>query len=254
VARAADGSLQQVTVLELEPETRCWAEYEQLDLSGYEDERLATYLGHGRLDDLVETIYLRSSYVPGRSFPEWVAAARPAPARAVEVVRGICGAAQTAVETLRGAMPIEPAMVRIAPDGRGWLSGVAEHWFRRELEREQYFEDHGDPSLLALAYVSPEEATEAREVRAAPCGVYRLGGLLYLALTGRPPFIPTSARVLLEILDTPPPAPSSLRPEVSPELDAVVLRALEKEPEARYPDPLALEAALAETPEGRADG
>ena len=59
--------------------------------------------------------------------------------------------------------------------------------------------------------------------------------MLYEALTGRVPFeAETPVAVALKQISEPPRPPSQLNPQVPPALDAVVLRALAKDPAARY--------------------
>ncbi len=75
--------------------------------------------------------------------------------------------------------------------------------------------------------------------------VYALGVILYELLTGRPPFQADSPYALiLHHIHTPPPPPRSLRPDLPPTLEMVVLRALEKDPAARYPSAGAFAEAL----------
>lgn len=92
----------------------------------------------------------------------------------------------------------------------------------------------GTPMYMAPELVSAKPAT----VRA---DVYSLGTILYEALTGAPPHV---GRNVMEIyrktmLDAVVP-PGKKNPRVSPALDAVVMKALEKAPEARHPDAGAL--------------
>ena len=69
--------------------------------------------------------------------------------------------------------------------------------------------------------------------------------MLYEAVTGRPPF---SGRTTLEILDKvvrqPPVPPRELEPSLDLGLEAIILRALEKDPGARYPTAESLADAL----------
>jgi serine/threonine-protein kinase len=66
---------------------------------------------------------------------------------------------------------------------------------------------------------------------------YSAGVVLYHLLTGRVPFRkPLAAGLLNEIISAPPPPPSSLRPGLDPELDRIVLKALQKNRSARYRD------------------
>ncbi len=85
-----------------------------------------------------------------------------------------------------------------------------------------------------LDYVAPEQiAGGAVDARA---DVYALGCLLFKLLTGEVPFPKDGeAARLFAHLNDPPPAPSLYVPEVSMALDDVVIRAMSKTPDDRYP-------------------
>jgi tetratricopeptide (TPR) repeat protein len=98
--------------------------------------------------------------------------------------------------------------------------------------------------LGTAPYLSPEQA-EGRPVDQRS-DLFSLGAVLYEMATGRRPFLGDSrAAVISAILRDDPPRPSKLRPELSPALDAVLLRCLAKRPEGRYADALRLRTALA---------
>ncbi len=85
-----------------------------------------------------------------------------------------------------------------------------------------------------LDYVAPEQISGA--AIDARVDVYALGCLLFKLLTGEVPFPREGeAARLYAHLNDPPPAPSLYAPEVSMALDDVVVRAMAKQPEDRYP-------------------
>jgi serine/threonine-protein kinase len=84
-------------------------------------------------------------------------------------------------------------------------------------------------------YMSPEQVRGQRSD--ARADVYALGAVAYYTLCGRPPFVAETpiAVGFAQVHDAPKP-PRELRPEVPAKLEEVVLRALSKEPLARYRD------------------
>jgi serine/threonine-protein kinase len=92
-------------------------------------------------------------------------------------------------------------------------------------------------------YLSPEQA-QGFEVTPVS-DLYSIGVILYEALTKRVPFEADSAVAIAmkQVAETPQ-RPSSINPQVSPALDAVVMRALEKEPGQRFQSADAFIAAL----------
>jgi len=74
--------------------------------------------------------------------------------------------------------------------------------------------------------------------------VYALGAVLFSLLTGRPVFQGDALTVVVAQVRRAPPAPSSVRAGVPTTLDAVVLKALAKAPDERYPDMVSFGRAL----------
>ena len=90
-------------------------------------------------------------------------------------------------------------------------------------------------------YMAPEQAKGPGEEIGPAADIYSLGVILYEMLTGRPPFISSSAAdVLRQVLSDPPVPPRQLRRELPRDLEAVCQRCLEKDPRRRYPTALAL--------------
>jgi serine/threonine-protein kinase len=142
---------------------------------------------------------------------------------------------------------IVPGNILLKSDGRPKLAdfGIA-----------RILGEAGQPGVTAgtPVYMSPEQAAALGERIDGRSDVYSLGAVLYEAATGRPPF---SGRATLEILEkvlkTRPPAPREVDPSVDPGLEAVILRAMEKDPDRRYPTAGAFAAALEDWARGAAD-
>jgi serine/threonine-protein kinase len=95
------------------------------------------------------------------------------------------------------------------------------------------------------AYMSPEQAGGEEELNACS-DIYSLGAVAYFLLTGQPPFVrKTALQVLAAHLHERVPPLTELRGDLPADLEAVVLRCLEKDPKRRYQDVEELEEALA---------
>jgi hypothetical protein len=84
------------------------------------------------------------------------------------------------------------------------------------------------------AYMAPEQAAGQADQVGPWTDLYSLGVVLYQMLTGRLPFEGAPAAVLAAVLRDEPATPRYHRPDIDPGLEAVVLRALRKEPGQRF--------------------
>ncbi len=92
----------------------------------------------------------------------------------------------------------------------------------------------GDAILGTPAYMSPEQCQGAKQLSAAT-DIYSLGIVLYEMVTGRRPFdAETPLAVIYQHLHDPLPRPRALRPDLPEAVEAVIFKALAKEPEARF--------------------
>lgn len=98
------------------------------------------------------------------------------------------------------------------------------------------------------AYAAPEQWDEAALVTARS-DLYSVGVLLYELLCDRRPHLGDPLTLIEAHAHLAPPPPRTLRPELSPALEAAVLAALEKDPDRRPADAASLRALLADTPE-----
>lgn len=100
----------------------------------------------------------------------------------------------------------------------------------------------GDPSLTLTgellgspSYMAPEQAEGRREEVTIATDVHGLGAVLYALLAGRPPYRADSVASTLEaVRRLEPEPPQRLNPAVPPDLQAICLKCLEKNPVRRY--------------------
>ena len=131
---------------------------------------------------------------------------------------------------------IKPSNILIAGDGTPWLTDFG-------LARMAALGSStlsGDMMLGTPHYISPEQALGSQNLTAAT-DLYSFGVVLYALVTGRVPFTGDTpyAIVHAHIYD-PLPAPRSINPNIAPAVEAVLVKALSKEPAQRYPTAAAL--------------
>ena len=131
---------------------------------------------------------------------------------------------------------IKPSNILLAGDGTPWLTDFG-------LARMAALGSStlsGDMMLGTPHYISPEQALGSQNLTAAT-DLYSFGVVLYELVTGRVPFTGDTpyAIVHAHIYD-PLPAPRSINPNIAPAVEAVLVKALSKEPAQRYPTAAAL--------------
>ena len=96
-----------------------------------------------------------------------------------------------------------------------------------------------------VRYMSPEQVTGVVALGAG-ADIYSVGVLLFYTLTGRLPFDGANDfDIMLAQVSAPVPQPASLNSGIAPELERIVLTALAKKPEERFPSAAAFRSALA---------
>ncbi len=175
-----------------------------------------------------DTYYIAMEFLDGRTLKELIIGRGAAPINvAVEYARQILSALRFAHRHGIVHRDIKPHNVLVDGEGRVKVTdfGIARAGTSQMTETG---------SIVGTAqYLSPEQA-RGGEVDPRS-DLYSLGIVLYELLTGETPFNgETPVEIAMKHLSTAPQPPSKLRPDISPELDMVVLRALAKNPDDRY--------------------
>jgi eukaryotic-like serine/threonine-protein kinase len=201
--------------------------------------------------------WIAMEYVEGASLKDLIGRGLTV-GEAVEIIRQILQGTKFSHE--RGIIhrDLKPQNVLVDREGRARVADFG-------IARAGASEITQTGSVLGTAqYLSPEQAQGLET--GVPSDLYSIGVMLYETLTGRVPFeADTPVAVALKQISETPRRPSELNPQVPPALDAVVMRALAKDPANRFQsadefiaaldaaevDPsggTALAAAVAETP------
>jgi eukaryotic-like serine/threonine-protein kinase len=192
--------------------------------------------------------YYVMEYLPGLTLGELVSGhGALSPGRVVYLVRQVCEALHEAHGAGLVHRDIKPGNVIVGRyGGRSDVVKLLDFGLVRSLGDAHETHLTGEGQLLGTPdYISPEQAGGAANA-GPPSDLYSLGALTYYLITGRPPFVrPTVAEAIVAHLREPPQPPSTHRPDVPPDLEAVVLRCLAKDPAERFEDARHLDGALA---------
>jgi serine/threonine-protein kinase len=202
---------------------------------------------YGRAED--GTFYYVMEYLPGLNLDQLGERhGELPPARVIHLLRQVCGALREAHGVGLIHRDVKPANIIVCSRGSihdvvklldFGLVGVIDHG-ARDGKLTQEGAIAGTPE-----YMSPEQA-EGIAGLDGRSDIYSLGAVAYFLLTGRPPFRKaTTLQLLIAHVHEAVRPIAEIRPEVRADLQAVVLRCLEKDRERRFQDIPALDYALA---------
>ena len=152
------------------------------------------------------------------------------PERALELTQGVLDALSYSHKAGIIHRDIKPANVMLTPTGQ---VKVMDFGIARAVSDTSATMTQTAAVIGTAQYLSPEQARG--ETVDARSDIYSAGCLLYELLTGRPPFVGDSpVSVAYQHVRELPVPPSQLDPMISPEIGAIVLKALAKDPAERY--------------------
>lgn len=193
---------------------------------------------YGQADDL---LYIAMKYVSGADL-QTILSGYENGGELMEMGEGIeiIAAVAEALDYAHGKgvvhRDVKPSNIMLDENGRAYLTDFGLALLTEVGTQGEIF---GTPQ-----YIAPEQAISSAQ--AVPASdLYALGVILYRMVTGVLPFQNDDPlEVAMQHMTEPPRPPRQIRPELDPALEAVILKALAKEPAERYPDCAALVAAL----------
>ncbi|HEY0904036.1 MAG TPA: Stk1 family PASTA domain-containing Ser/Thr kinase [Marmoricola sp.] len=175
--------------------------------------------------------YIVMEYVAGRTLRDILREGRKIlPERALEITSGVLSALDYSHRAGIIHRDIKPGNVMLTPAGD---VKVMDFGIARAVSDSQSTMTQTAAVVGTAQYLSPEQARG--ETVDSRSDVYSTGCLLFELLTGRPPFVGDSpVSVAYQHVREQAPRPSSLDADLTPEIDAIVMKALAKRVEDRY--------------------
>jgi serine/threonine protein kinase len=187
-------------------------------------------------DDFEGSPYLTMKYIEGVTLKDILRKGTLSPDDTVAVLAPVADALAYAHEQGVIHRDVKPSNIMIDKRGHPYLTdfGLARIMQAGESSLTT------DTVLGTPHYISPEQAKGAPEIDPR-ADVYSLGVILYEIATGRVPFNHASSHAIIhDHIYTPPPNPREVNPNIEPEVERVLLKALAKKPGERYKTPVEL--------------
>ena len=197
---------------------------------------LAGKLNHPHIVDILDAVvepdhsYLVMEYVAGSTLEAHSSMSTLLPLhKVVEIIFKCIRALEYAFQHGIIHRDIKPGNILLSARGETKVSDFGASFQHRQGHTTTQLAGVGSPAYMSPEQIQMEPLTQQTDI-------YSLGVTMYRLLTGRLPYTATTqAALAYAILHTAPAAPKTLRPELPPLLDHIVLKAMAKEPGDRYP-------------------
>jgi len=196
---------------------------------------LAGKLNHPHIVDILDAVvepdhsYLVMEYVAGKTLEAHADVSTLLPLnKVVEIIFKCIRALEYAFQHGVIHRDIKPGNILLSHYGETKVGDFGASFQQRLGHETTQIAGVGSP-----AYMSPEQIR--MEALTHQTDIYSLGVTMYRLLTGRLPYqASTQAALTYAILNVVPPRPATLRPDLPPLLDQIVIRAINKDPKQRY--------------------
>ena len=196
---------------------------------------LAGKLNHPHIVDILDAVvepdhsYLVMEYVPGETLEAHADVGTLLPLnKVVEIIFKCIRALEYAFQHGVIHRDIKPGNILLSQYGETKVGDFGASFQQRLGHETTQITGVGSP-----AYMSPEQIR--MEALTHQTDIYSLGVTMYRLLTGRLPYqASTQAALTYAILNAVPPCPATLRPDLPPLLDQIVMKAINRDPKERY--------------------
>jgi serine/threonine-protein kinase len=200
--------------------------------------RAASALNHPNIITIYEVgqsggvHYMATEYIEGETLRERLASRRLTLEEVIDIAAGIASALTAAHDAGIIHRDIKPENIMLRPDG---YVKVLDFGLAKLADGETALTDSTAGAVMGtLLYISPEQARGQQPD--ARSDLYSLGACMYEMLTGKSPAKGDNFLDLaVSIASDRPEPPSTIAGAIPPELDRIVMKALEKERDDRYP-------------------
>ncbi len=205
--------------------------------------RAASQLHHPNIVSIHDVIqrgnhvHIVSEFIDGESLRLWMDQEKPSIDECCRICQQVCLAVDYAHERGIVHRDIKPANIVMDRDGIPHLLD-----FGLSYSRNQEIESIGSPGqpIGTPAFMAPEQVRGDTEQVNRCTDVYAIGILLYQLLTRQLPFQGRSSQLFQKILESPPPRLCSIDASIPAPLEAICLKALEKNAADRYTTALSM--------------
>jgi serine/threonine protein kinase len=211
--------------------------------------RLTARVQHPNIVRVIDTgqdagqAYLVMELLEGEDLARRLRSGALSVAEAVDILIPVCDAIATAHQAGITHRDLKPSNIFLAARPTVLDFGIAQD--RDGTEAPAAPTGQATPVVFGSPmYLAPELVADHRAAGPAS-DQYALGVILYESLTGEQPYAADDVQQLLRAIATgKPPSPRARRPEIPPMLEAVVVRAMSADPQARFPSVAELRRAL----------
>ena len=176
--------------------------------------------------------YFSLEFVEGKDLHKDLNSLPRDPKRSAEMVEQLCIAMQYAHDNKILHRDLKPANILLDKAGR---PKITDFGLAKSVEADASGATSDGSVMGSPSYMPPEQARGENASISPRSDLYSLGAILYQMLTARPPFVSEKPLdTVLQVISNEPVAPGKLHPGLPVDIETICLKALQKDPSARY--------------------